>query len=111
MRPHRRLSPNLPILIGAAVMLSLSMGLRQCFGLIMPPLTQDLAVTISDFTLAMAAQNLEGSLFFGCVAARHSKLALLGTIYFSRSVVVGWYFMLPPTPASTLAFAALMGFL
>ena len=25
--------------------------------------------------------------------------------------MLGWYFMLPPTPASTLAFAALMGFL
>src|SRR5215472_7639145 len=59
MTIHRKLSsPNLPILIGAAAMLSLSMGLRQCFGLIMPPLTRDLAVTVSDFTLAMAVQNL-----------------------------------------------------
>jgi len=59
-RPTARpgaLSPNLPILVGAAAMLSLSMGLRQCFGLIMPPLTRDLAVTVSDFTLAMAVQN------------------------------------------------------
>src|ERR1041385_8454482 len=56
-------SPSLTILIGAAVMLSLSMGLRQCFGLIMPPLTQDLAVTVSDFTLAMALQNLGWGLF------------------------------------------------
>jgi predicted MFS family arabinose efflux permease len=32
-------------------------------------------------------------------------------IYFSRSIVLGWYFVLPPTPASTLIFAALMGFL
>jgi predicted MFS family arabinose efflux permease len=32
-------------------------------------------------------------------------------IYISRSIVLGWYFMLPPTPASTLLFAALMGFL
>jgi predicted MFS family arabinose efflux permease len=311
---HRTSSPNLSILVGAAVMLSLSMGLRQCFGLIMPPLTRDLAVTVSDFTLAMAVQNLGwgllqpiagalavrlgfrpvmvagavfyligllvlasargfvgvlvgaglfvglalactataialavgsraahparrsmvlgaitaagslgailaapmgqtlsagfgwragvlgfaalalgilpaaffagrvdraalapaaadpfgadsiaaaigtalrtpafvvmagayfvcgmqllhlalcgmdpmlgaqalgvigvfnvfGSLFFGWAGGRYSKLALLGTIYFSRSVVLGWYFMLPPTPAGTLAFAALMGFL
>jgi predicted MFS family arabinose efflux permease len=67
------LSPNLPILIGAAVMLSLSMGLRQCFGLILPPLTHDLAVTVSDATLAMAAQNLGWGLFqpiAGALAAR-----------------------------------------
>jgi predicted MFS family arabinose efflux permease len=36
---------------------------------------------------------------------------LLGTIYFARSIVLGWYFILPPSPASTLVFAALMGFL
>jgi len=59
----------------------------------------------------IGAFNVVGSLFFGWAGGRYSKLALLGTIYFSRSVVLGWYFMLPPTPASTLAFAALMGFL
>lgn len=59
----------------------------------------------------IAAFNVAGSLFFGWAGGRYSKLALLGAIYFSRSVVLGWYFMLPPTPASTLAFAALMGFL
>jgi predicted MFS family arabinose efflux permease len=32
-------------------------------------------------------------------------------IYISRSIVLGWYFLSPPTPASTLVFAALMGFL
>ena len=48
----------LPILIGAAVMLSLSMGLRQSFGLFMQPLTRDIAITVADFTLAIAVQNL-----------------------------------------------------
>jgi len=59
----------------------------------------------------IGAFNVFGSLFFGWAGGRYSKLALLGTIYFFRSVVLGWYFALPPTPASTLAFAALMGFL
>jgi MFS family permease len=59
----------------------------------------------------IAAFNVAGSLFFGWAGGRYPKLALLGALYFSRSVVLGWYFMLPPTPASTLAFAALMGFL
>jgi MFS family permease len=52
------LRPALPILIGAAVMLTLSMGVRQCFGLIMQPLTRDIAITVADFTLAIAVQNL-----------------------------------------------------
>ena len=54
----KELRPTLPILLGAAIMLSLSGGIRQSFGLIMPPLTRDIAVSISDFALAMSVQNL-----------------------------------------------------
>jgi predicted MFS family arabinose efflux permease len=68
------MSPNLPILVGAAAMLSLSMGLRQCFGLILPPLTRDLAVTVSDATLAMAVQNLAWGLFQPIVGALAARL-------------------------------------
>ena len=32
-------------------------------------------------------------------------------IYVTRSLVLGWYFVAPPTPAGTLVFAAAMGFL
>jgi predicted MFS family arabinose efflux permease len=32
-------------------------------------------------------------------------------IYVARSLIMGWYFFAPPTSASTLVFAALMGFL
>jgi predicted MFS family arabinose efflux permease len=55
--------------------------------------------------------NVLGSLFFGWAGGRWNKLALLGGIYVCRSLVLGWYFMLPPTPASTLVFGALAGFL
>jgi predicted MFS family arabinose efflux permease len=58
MRDERSLRPALPILLGAATMLSLGMGVRQSFGLILQPLTRDIAITVSDFTLAMAVQNL-----------------------------------------------------
>ena len=54
----RDLRPVLPILIGASVMLSLGMGVRQSFGLVMPSLTRDIALTVSDFALAMSVQNL-----------------------------------------------------
>jgi predicted MFS family arabinose efflux permease len=59
----------------------------------------------------IGAFNVAGSLFFGWAGGRWSKTALLGMIYISRSIVLGWYFMQPPTPASTLVFAAIMGFL
>jgi predicted MFS family arabinose efflux permease len=55
--------------------------------------------------------NVLGSLFFGWAGGRWNKLALLGGIYVCRSLVLAWYFMLPPTPATTLVFGALMGFL
>jgi predicted MFS family arabinose efflux permease len=55
--------------------------------------------------------NVLGSLFFGWAGGRWNKLALLGGIYFFRSLALGWYFMLPPTPATTLLFGAIMGFL
>jgi predicted MFS family arabinose efflux permease len=55
--------------------------------------------------------NVLGSLFFGWAGGRWNKLALLGGIYFFRSLVLGWYFMLPPSPATTLVFGAIMGFL
>src|SRR5215468_11467252 len=67
MRPLRRtrtmpllqvLRPTLPILIGASMMLTLSMGLRQSFGIFMQPLTHDIGITVSQFTLALAVQNL-----------------------------------------------------
>jgi predicted MFS family arabinose efflux permease len=55
--------------------------------------------------------NVLGSLFFGWAGGRWNKLALLGGIYVCRSLVLGLYFMVPPTPASTLVFGAFMGFL
>lgn len=55
--------------------------------------------------------NVLGSLFFGWAGGRWSKPMLLGGIYLTRSIVLGWYFITPPTPESTLVFAAIMGFL
>ncbi|MBX9751797.1 MAG: MFS transporter [Roseococcus sp.] len=59
----------------------------------------------------IGAFNVVGSLFFGWAGGRWSKGVLLGGIYVSRSLVLGWYFAVPPTPESTLLFAGLMGFL
>lgn len=55
--------------------------------------------------------NVLGSVFFGWAGQRWNKLALLGGIYIVRSIALAWYFTLPPTPATTLLFGAIMGFL
>jgi MFS family permease len=59
----------------------------------------------------IAVFNVGGSLFFGWAGGRMSKLILLGMIYITRSLVLCWYFLAPPTSTTTLAFAAIMGFL
>ena len=52
------LKPAMPILIGASLMLTFAMGLRQSLGIFMPNLTKDIGISVSDFTLAIAVQNL-----------------------------------------------------
>lgn len=46
------------ILLGASVMLSLAMGMRQSLGLFVIPVTRDLGFSVSDFTFALALQNI-----------------------------------------------------
>ena len=46
------------ILIGAATMMSLGMGMRQSLGLFLPPVTEQLALKAADFTFAVAVQNI-----------------------------------------------------
>src|SRR5216684_9361636 len=46
------------ILFGAALLLTLGMGLRQSLGLFLTPVTRDLAVTATEFTLSVAIQNI-----------------------------------------------------
>ena len=52
-----------------------------------------------------------GSLATGWLGSRYPKHILLGLLYVLRSVIFAIYFVLPPTPTSTLLFAAAMGML
>src|SRR5260370_35933299 len=45
------------------------------------------------------------------VAGSWNKLALLGVIFIFRSLALAWYFILPATPATTLLFCVILGFL
>jgi predicted MFS family arabinose efflux permease len=81
------LRPSLPILLGASVVLSLAMGLRQSLGIFMPPLTRDLGVTVSDFTIAVSIQNLMWGVlqpFAGLLAVRigYRRLMVAGALLY-----------------------------
>src|SRR5437588_4550123 len=68
------------ILIGAAVLLSLGMGIRQSLGLFLTPVTRDLAVSAADFTLAVAVQNIVWGLSQAPVGAIADRFGLRVTL-------------------------------
>lgn len=55
--------------------------------------------------------NTFGTYAFGHLGARYSQKKLLALLYGARTVFIGIFLALPVTPASTLVFAAAMGFL
>jgi predicted MFS family arabinose efflux permease len=59
----------------------------------------------------IGGMNCIGSLAAGWLGARYPKHILLGLLYILRAFVFTAYFIMPPTPASTLIFAAAMGML
>jgi predicted MFS family arabinose efflux permease len=77
------------ILIGAAVLLSLGMGLRQSLGLFMTPVTRDLAVTAAQFTLSIAIQNIVWGLSQAPVGAIADRFGLRITMLAGAAIYVG----------------------
>ncbi|MGC3987475.1 MAG: MFS transporter [Pseudorhodoferax sp.] len=85
--------PALPILLGASLLLSLAMGLRQSLGLFMPPLTRDIGISVSDFTIAISVQNLAWGIFqpfAGALAVRvgYRPLLLGGAVLYLLGLVL-----------------------
>src|SRR5437762_13124799 len=76
------------ILIGAAVLLSLGMGIRQSLGLFLTPITRDLAVTAADFTLAIAMQNIVWGISQAPVGAFADRFGLRVTLIAGAAIYV-----------------------
>src|SRR3974390_3093100 len=76
------------ILIGAAVMLSLGMGIRQSLGLFLTPVTRDLALNAADFTLAVAVQNIVWGLSQAPVGASAARFGLRWTMVAGAGIYV-----------------------
>ena len=80
MAIDKLIKSNLSILVGASLMLTLSMGMRQSLGVFMLPLTRDTGISISEFTLAIAIQNLSWGFlqpWVGAWAGKHGYRYLL----------------------------------
>ncbi len=118
------LRPTLPILIGASIMLTLSMGLRQSLGIFMQPLTHDIHISISDFTLALAVQNLAWGFLqplAGAMTVRYgfrpimiagslmyiAGLALMATAHGLVSIMIGAGVLIGTSMACTAAAIAM----
>jgi predicted MFS family arabinose efflux permease len=81
------------ILGGAALMMTLAMGIRQNLGLFQAPASQELGIAISDFALAISVQQVAWGLsqpFAGIVADKHGTrgVALVGSLLFIAGVVL-----------------------
>lgn len=77
------LRPVMPILIGASLLLVIATGVRHSLGLFVTPLTKELVLPVSDFTLAIAVQNLTWGVlqpFVGVLAVRwgYRRLMVMG---------------------------------
>lgn len=80
------------IIAGASLLMCLGMGMRQSFGLFMVPITGDLGLTVSDFTFALAVQNIIWGItqpFVGAIADRFGMRIMLvfGSLCFSAGLI------------------------
>lgn len=83
----RDLQPAWAILLGVTLMLTLSSGLRQSLGIFVPSLTRELGISVSEFTLAIAVQNLTWGVlqpFTGAAVVRWGfrPIMLIGAIVY-----------------------------
>jgi MFS family permease len=83
-----RTANPLPILIGASAMMSLAIGMRQCLGLFLPPVTLGLGLTASDYTFAIAAQNVAWGVSQAPIGAVADKWGLRPVLLFGAALYV-----------------------
>jgi len=84
---------TISIMAGAALMLSLSMGMRQSLGLLQPHVVRDIAITAADFSFAIAIQNIVWGVtqpFVGMLADRAGlrPVMIAGVIIYAAGLVV-----------------------
>ena len=78
---------------GAALMMTIAMGLRQNLGLFQAPASRDLGIAISDFALAVSVQQVAWGLsqpFIGAIADKHGTrwVTLVGSVIYILGVLL-----------------------
>ena len=84
---------SLTIVAGASLLMCLAMGMRQSFGLFMVPISGDLGLSVSDFTFALAVQNMIWGVtqpFVGAIADRFGmrRMLVFGSLCFTAGLIV-----------------------
>lgn len=87
---------SVSILTGAAVMLSLAMGMRQSLGLFMQPITRDIGISAADFAFALAIQNIVWGItqpFAGALVDKYGTriITLLGGLIYAAALILTAY--------------------
>jgi predicted MFS family arabinose efflux permease len=104
--------PFWAILIGAATMLTLAMGMRQSFGLFQPHIIKDLGITAADFSLAIAVQNIVWGVtqpFVGMLVDKYGArpIALTGVLIYAAGLTLT--LIAPSTLVLTLGIGVCVG--
>lgn len=81
------------VLLGASLMLTMSMGMRQSLGLFVTPVTLDIGVSVAQFTFALAVQNIVYGMtqpFVGAIADRFGcrAVAVSGSLLYTAGLAV-----------------------
>jgi MFS family permease len=81
------------VLLGASLMLTMSMGMRQSFGLFVTPITRDIGVSVANFTFALAVQNIIWGItqpLTGAIADRFGcrAVTVTGSLLYAAGLVV-----------------------
>jgi predicted MFS family arabinose efflux permease len=85
--------PFWAILIGAATMLTLAMGMRQSMGLFQPHIIKDLGITAADFSFAIALQNIVWGVtqpFVGMMVDKYGArpIAVTGALIYAAGLIL-----------------------
>ncbi|MDO9216238.1 MAG: MFS transporter, partial [Lacisediminimonas sp.] len=88
MPDYKSLRPVLPILICVSLVLSLAMGLRQSLGIFLQPLTRDIGISVAQFTIAIAVQNLTWGVLQPISGAWASRMGFRITMLLGASCYV-----------------------
>ncbi|WP_332923897.1 MFS transporter [Candidatus Puniceispirillum sp.] len=93
MPQHSKLSPWIVIMLAGSAMVTVTLGIRQVFGLFVIPVSTELGGGLQFFSLTIAFQNLVwgiSSPFFGAIADRYGawRVAACGALLYAAGLLL-----------------------